>query len=76
MEHPTKTRFVTLYTWYRSASGTRSFCVVEKLGKGTGADYRTTDVKLVEHLKHETILYDVEEFFALIDAGHLVEVKP
>lgn len=77
-------RFVQLFTWWFSANGQRHFCVVEKFGKmvnekvagGTSEGYKTTQVKLVEHLNPNPINYAIEDFWDLVDRGKLTEYIP
>jgi len=71
-------RTVRLYAWYRNANPAepRSFCVVEKLNRGSGHTWRTTTVVLVEHMDPEPIYYDLADFWALVDKGKLIEVIP
>ena len=67
-------RFVQQHTWFTSKDGRRSFVLVDKTGRFTDKGiYATTNVTLLEHLKHAPIYLTLDEFWAMIDEGKLIE---
>lgn len=69
-----KRRFVQQLTWYISKDGRRTFVVVDKTGRFNDAGlYATTQVTLLELLSHSPIYLAIDEFWAMIDEGKLVE---
>lgn len=67
-------RFVQQNVWFKNRNGQRSCVVVDKTGRFDDEGlYRTTQVTLLEHLKHAPIFLGIDEFWDMIDEGRLVE---
>ena len=67
-------RFVQQNTWFISRDGKRAFALVDKTGRfNEEGVYSTTQVTLLEYLKHVPIFLGIDEFWGMIDDGRLVE---
>ncbi|GAB3568740.1 hypothetical protein GCM10027578_21860 [Spirosoma luteolum] len=70
---PTR-RTVDLYSWWQHVDRDQPICIVEKVTRGLGIDFRTTHIKTLRIGESDPSTLSIEVFWHMVDTGLVVNV--